>query len=134
MSRTKALIGSWLPAILWMALIFFLSSIPKLQVSEGPVDLVLRKLAHMVEYGILFVFLYRGFRRSTRWSMERNLFYTFVLTVFYAASDEYHQTFVPGRAGKLFDVGFDALGAMAGLVFVEKIVDSLPGKIKKILI
>jgi VanZ family protein len=48
------------------------------------------------------------------------------LSLLYAFSDETHQLFVPGREGKLSDVGIDAIGialgmiAMGGLFFPEK--------------
>ena len=42
----------------------------------------------------------------------------FVLSLLYAISDELHQTFVPGRSGRLTDVGFDSLGALLALGLV----------------
>jgi VanZ family protein len=42
----------------------------------------------------------------------------FVVSVLYAASDEYHQTFVPGRNGTPVDVGVDAVGALVALLVV----------------
>ena len=95
-------------------LIFAFSSIPGLS-SGLECDFVLRKAAHLAEYGVLFLLLRRalrgsfGARPSCSWIAG-------VLTVLYAMSDEYHQTFVPGRSGRWQDVGVDAAGAAsAGL-------------------
>ncbi|HUV71962.1 MAG TPA: hypothetical protein VMW25_03050, partial [Clostridia bacterium] len=55
MGRCKTLIFVWLPPFFWISLIFLLSSFPKLQISEGLADLILRKLAHMFEYGVLYL-------------------------------------------------------------------------------
>ena len=41
--------------------------------------------------------------------------FSFIFTALYACTDEFHQTFVPGRAGRIFDVGVDSAGAAAGL-------------------
>jgi len=43
------------------------------------------------------------------------LAWAFFLTMIYAISDEYHQSFVPGRSGNLADLVIDATGAAAGL-------------------
>lgn len=124
----------WLPPITWMALIFLLSSFPKLQISEGLADFVLRKLAHMFEYGVLFVLLFLAFKKTTSLAKRKALWLSFLLTVLYAASDEYHQTFVPGRHGCLSDVSIDTLGAVAGVVFVQKLVFLLPKKARSIIL
>jgi VanZ family protein len=96
----------WLPVLLWAGVIFAFSSIPSLSTHLGTWDYVLRKLAHMTEYAILAVLLARATGAYTL---------AFVLTVAYAGTDEFHQTFVRGRHGSSIDVGIDAVGALAGL-------------------
>jgi VanZ family protein len=99
-------IGRWAPVVLWAAVIFAFSSIPHLGTGLGTWDYVLRKCAHATEYGILAALLVRA-TRSYPWA--------FALAVAYAASDEFHQTFVRGRHGTPLDLGIDAVGALIGL-------------------
>ena len=72
-------------------------------------DYPIRKLAHMTEFGILAMLAYwtKG-RYMTAW----------IFTVIYAATDEIHQLFVPGRSGNGFDVCVDAMGALLALLLV----------------
>ncbi len=91
----------WLPVLVWAAVIFTFSSIPSLSTHLGTWDLILRKAAHMTEYAILALLLRRA-TGSSGWA--------FALAVAYAASDEFHQTFVRGRHGSPIDVGIDAVG------------------------
>jgi VanZ family protein len=85
------------------------------------VQLVVRKGAHVTEYAILALLLYRALRRtaqkpSTEWC--RNCAYwAWMLAFAYAASDEWHQSFVPSRGGSVHDVLIDACGAALGLLF-----------------
>ena len=78
-------------------------------------DHPVRKCAHMTEYAILGFFLvgagYDG-RENCRRAMGR----AFRIAALYAATDEIHQYFVPGRACMLTDVGYDALGALVGVL------------------
>ncbi|MBI5102554.1 MAG: VanZ family protein [Nitrospirae bacterium] len=73
---------------------------------------VIRKLAHMSEYFILGMLLFRAFRGGVAGlSLGRCVLYSFSAAVLYAASDEYHQSFVSGRTASVADVLFDASGA-----------------------
>ena len=100
-----------------MGVIFFLSAQPTMpQHPDTLFDLILKKAAHMIEYGILAFLLWRALSRG-RGALSRSALVTaFVVSVLYAASDEYHQTFVPGRKGTLVDVGFDTVGALVALL------------------
>ena len=51
----------------------------------------------------------------------RNKKYAFVFSVFYAATDEYHQTFIQGRSGSLRDVLIDSIGIFCGCFFQKQI-------------
>ncbi|MFH0829130.1 MAG: VanZ family protein [Candidatus Kerfeldbacteria bacterium] len=105
---------SWIAVVLWMALIFWLSSIPDLRSGLQPMwDLVLRKIAHAGEYAILGWLAYRACAMN-RVSRNRALVFSVVLCVLYAASDEYHQTFVPGRDGNVLDTTLDSFGVTLG--------------------
>lgn len=78
------------------------------------VERIIRKSAHMAEFGILAVLL---FIWIGRWQISRTRrFWTAAaLTAFYACTDEFHQLFVPGRAGLLSDVLIDSFSAVLGL-------------------
>ena len=135
MLRLKNFFCSWFPLLVWMILIFFLSSFHKLQASEiGWQDFVTRKTAHFLEYAILCFLFYRGFRRTTGFSLHRSLFFAFILTFLYALTDEYHQTWVSGRTGRFFDIGVDSLGAGFGAFFSWKLINLIPEEIRKILL
>jgi VanZ family protein len=96
----------WLPVLVWAAVIFTLSAIPDLSTHLGVWDTILRKLAHATEYALLGILLLRATRRADL---------AFALGVLYAASDEFHQTFVRGRHGTPVDVAIDAVGIAVGL-------------------
>ncbi|MBP3610930.1 MAG: VanZ family protein [Lachnospiraceae bacterium] len=79
------------------------------------IHLFVRKAAHMMEYFLLALSLQLPlascFSHRTGW--RTRLGTGFLLTVCFAALDEYHQTFVPGRSGNLTDIGIDSIGAIA---------------------
>jgi VanZ family protein len=95
---------------MWMLLIYVLSAQPKLPQAPGPLwDVLLKKAAHLAEYAILFALLWRAWAARPRRFSPLGL--AWLLTVLYAASDEFHQTFVPGRNGSAWDVLVDGMGA-----------------------
>jgi VanZ family protein len=102
----------WLPAILIMATIFSLSSIPSTVMPVfGTWDLLVKKGGHVLGYGLLAVSYWYGLGFK-----KRALLMTFVCTVVYALSDEFHQSFVLGRHPSLVDaLVIDAGGAAIGL-------------------
>lgn len=112
----RNLLWRWAPVVLWCGLIFWLSSIPHLTISEGPSDFWLRKSAHMGVYAILFVLVYRALvgSLSRPWNWT-TVAVAIVLTSLYAASDEYHQMYVTGRNGSAWDVLIDAVGISMGV-------------------
>ncbi len=80
-----------------------------------------RKAAHMTEFGILsvLIFIWIG-----QWEMSllRHGLTASGAAAVYAASDEIHQLFVPGRAGRFSDVCIDSAGAVLGVVVFVVIV------------
>lgn len=103
--HSSSVIGRWLPVVLWASVIFAFSSLPQTQVGGFFLtDFIIKKTAHVSEYAILFALIYRA--------TKGKLLLAFALTIFYAATDEFHQSFVPGRTAKVYDViGFDLAGA-----------------------
>ena len=110
---------SWLPALCWMALIFFLSSLQGSSLSDfGSLDFFVKKGAHIAEYAILYLLLFRAFH--TAMVSRKALFVSAIIAVLYAISDEYHQTFVPLREGKVRDVVIDSIGVFLAYLFLRR--------------
>ena len=107
---------AWLPPLALMGLIFYLSAQPDLSSGLGNWDLVLRKCAHMTEYAVLTVLWWRALKIEMDARTALGLAYA--ITVAYAMTDEFHQTFVTGRHGSPVDVLIDAVGATIGAAFV----------------
>ncbi len=104
----------WLPAVVWAGFIFALSATPDLRfVQSDALDFVVRKAGHMGAFGILAVLLWRAVAQSRqRGALPLSL----ALTVAYAASDEFHQSFTAGRHPSPVDVGIDSVGAAVALL------------------
>ena len=68
----------------------------------------------MIEYAILFFLLWRALRQNYEFKKNKLNIYllTFLFCLLYAASDEFHQSFVIGRTATIRDVGFDFLGML----------------------
>jgi hypothetical protein len=102
------------PPVALMALIFALSAQPDLNSGLGSWDTVLRKGAHMAEFGLLWLLWWRALGYG-------HPLPSVVITLAYAASDELHQSFVDGRVGSPVDVAIDAAGVgLAGALVVAR--------------
>ena len=102
------------PPLVLMGLIFFLSAQPDLNSGLGVVDTVGRKLVHMAVFGALWFLWWRA-------SDYGHPGAAIAITLLYAVSDEYHQTFTDGRHGSPWDVAIDAVGVgLAGLLVVVR--------------
>lgn len=112
------LLSLWGPVVLWCGVIFFFSSIPDLSTGLGAWDLVLRKGAHAFEFGLLAWLVWRALEGRGGLPPARLFSLTLGFCVLYAAGDEWHQGFVPGRFPSGLDVALDSLGA--GLVCLWK--------------
>lgn len=138
-------------AIVWMCVIFAFSAQPKeesgavsasftyhmvsstrtffhLDLSDARVKEIsdaiegfIRKVAHMAEFGIMSVLLYIW---VGQWEMSflRRGTTAVGATAIYAATDEIHQLFVPGRAGRFSDVCIDSAGALVGVLVFALVV------------
>jgi VanZ family protein len=98
----------WLPAAGWAAFIFVLSSQPVLPSPASVGD----KEAHAFTYGVLAFLCLVGLT-GARWrgTTRRRVAIAFLLAVLYGISDEFHQSFVPGRTPDVLDLAADAAGA-----------------------
>jgi VanZ family protein len=137
--KTLNLVRYWLPVVLWMTLIFgFSSDSHSFQRSSrilepllrwlfpgmGPdardeIVFLARKCAHLTVYAVLALLVWRARRKPVRrdprpWSW-REAGVALLVAGLYAATDEFHQTFVPNRDGCVRDVLIDSCGAAAGL-------------------
>jgi VanZ family protein len=99
----------WLAPLALMALIFFFSAQPDLDSGLGLIDSIGRKLIHFAEFALLALLWWRALR--SRFDDRRAALAAFVVTALYAASDEFHQSFVEGRAGSPLDWLIDCAGA-----------------------
>lgn len=135
----KIMIVSWIAVILWMDLIFKLSSQPaeksdKLSTGITEINIkaiekvkpnakfnivkfdhMVRKNAHFFVYLVLGVFVINALRRSGIHGYK-NIVFALLICIIYAASDELHQVFVPGRGAQIKDVNIDSAGACVGIL------------------
>jgi VanZ family protein len=91
------------PPISLMVVIFVLSAQPDLNSGLGTFDLIGRKFIHAASYGLLWWLWQRAL--GVRSPLPAAL-----ITIAYAISDEYHQSFVEGRHGSPIDVLIDCAG------------------------
>ena len=101
----------WVAVLAWASLIFALSGTPRLDTGLGTWDLILRKAAHVSAYAVLGLLLARVLPPIAAW----------LAGVVYAASDELHQHFVPGRHGAPLDVAIDAVGLLLGILLLRRL-------------
>lgn len=126
---------AWLLCLIWMGVIFLMSSMPgdvsggqsglivdlllgmirlffgqeaAAAISIDTVGLLVRKAAHMTEYAVLFLLYRRALALS---GVRRPGVTALVMSACYAATDEWHQSFVADRGPSPVDVGIDTLGA-----------------------
>lgn len=121
----------------WMGFIFYMSNKPA-EISNGHSDFVLnlfssvgldlnsvfgnfsitiiRKGAHVTEYLILFLLLYNYLKDYFR--NKKLYIMCFIIVVAYACTDEFHQIFVSGRAGRITDVIIDSTGTIIGTLII----------------
>ena len=100
------------PPVALMAIIFFLSHQPDLNTGLGAWDTLLRKLAHMASYAALWLLWWRALDYSAPAAAV-------LITLLYAISDEWHQSFIEGRHGAWTDVAIDMAGVgLMGLAIV----------------
>jgi len=126
----------WLPVVIWLMMIFIgstdLMSAEHTSRIIGPilrwlhpgisparieqVQFVVRKMAHVSEYAVLSLFIFRALVNTTRRARFAGAASITLLTSgAFAASDEFHQSFVPSRTSSMRDVMIDITGAIIGM-------------------
>lgn len=119
------------PLILWSLVIFSFSSFPTVETSEIYWwDFAIKKTAHFVEYFILTILSYRAVVfYEDKLSSKEIFLICFLFSFLYAASDEYHQSFVPGREAKVRDVLIDNIGILSAIWYIKKSFPKAPKKL-----
>jgi VanZ family protein len=111
--KIRLWLSLWWGVVGYCALIFFLSAQPHVQLPG--VFPYLDKFAHCCLYAGLGWLWTRAVKKSRpSWSPRRILLITFGFAVGYGLSDEWHQSYVPGRFADLYDVVADAIGGVCG--------------------
>jgi VanZ family protein len=141
--KRTTFVVAWVAVFLWMVLIFAFSAQPAEvsgELSKGVTEAVVRavaavfdveidvstgstfamyhylarKFAHGALYFILALLVINALKKSGYWGLKAYGL-AFGICVVYAASDEVHQLFVPGRGGQVGDVLIDSAGTLLGL-------------------
>jgi len=109
-------------AILWMAIIWLLSSIPNPGLPSANI-IGIDKLAHSGEYFIwgMLVNQYLRYLKYGKWGY----WLVFLIMLLCAALDEYHQKYIPGRSVSIYDFVANALGLLSALYSGLHIVKKL---------
>jgi VanZ family protein len=111
-------LARWLAVGAWAGMIFLASNQPGLAVSDDPgVDKPLRLLAHLAVYAVLTVLLAWAVT-GRRLPSPTLAVVCGVVALLYGVSDEWHQTLVPTRTGRVEDLVWDGLGAIVGVVAI----------------
>ncbi len=138
----------FIPAVIWMYVIYWLSDKPAVQstmqseslalrivkiLTAGSsmsdfdrikyaiyLDPIIREMAHFLEYAVLavFVIIAVGAFVSDR---KKAALISIIICFLYACTDEWHQSFVPGRAPEPFDIILDTAGAAVVIVIFSAV-------------
>lgn len=83
------------------------------------IEFPVRKMAHVTEYAILGCLLTN---LCLSLSMKKAYMWSWLMGSAYAATDEFHQLFVPGRSGQITDVMLDSVGCLTGCLLIYLIL------------
>ena len=126
----RKVLVNWVPVVVWASLIFTMSSLPTGTASQVVLtDYLIKKTAHMFEYGIFALLVYRAIGGDD-FEIDRRGFLAVIAAMFYGTSDEYHQSFIPGRTARPYDVLFDTIGAATAILILWSILQIMPPKLK----
>lgn len=137
-SKNHKKILKYILVLVWMIIIFKFSSDPA-EISDGKsgfiievinslginissalgkfTNFIIRKIGHIGEYFILTLLLISALKEDLK--IEKTYWLSILVTFLYACSDEIHQRFVPGRAGRFSDVVIDLFGGILAVFIVK---------------
>jgi hypothetical protein len=121
----------FLPPLLWAALIFYGSSHPAPAIAApGFAGALIENCGHAVEYGIFAALLALCAKRRSAWvDLDRaTVAWMLAVIVVYAASDEWHQSFVPHRDASVYDVITDIVGGVSTLACIDALGEGRGGR------
>ena len=111
----------WLPAVLWAGFIFFVSAQPKVAFERfGLTGLLLSTMGHLITYAVLMLLLALALHYGSPVPSRYVLATAFAIIALYGLSDEYHQSFVPGRTATGVDWLVDLAGAAVVWIFLVR--------------
>lgn len=110
----------FLPSFIWMAVIFYFSSRSTIGIGTNQTDrFLILKSFHLIEYAFL-VFLLSIAILKKKWVI--------IIAYLYAISDEFHQSFIPGRSGRFRDTLIDLAGIFIGIFIFQKVTSFISFK------
>ena len=106
-------------AVLWMGLIFCLSSIPSLGFGfERIQEQISRKSVHVIIYAILTLLIWFSLPGLDKHPFKK-IVLCGLLALIFAVSDEVHQAFVPGRIGGVKGLLADVVGIAVVIAYLS---------------
>jgi VanZ family protein len=121
MSGLKSFLSYWGPALLMMSVIFGFSSISSTEMLNfGLLDYLVKKGGHALGYGLLGLSYLRGLKGDSDMLDRRWFYLAWGMACLYSVTDEFHQSFVPGRNPAVTDVMIDAIGAALALFLAKR--------------
>lgn len=121
LKKINTLVFYYLPPILIMIIIFFLSGREKIGIADTYIlNFIVFKTLHIIEYGLLFILTTRALKKTNLFP-KTYILYAIYISILYALSDEYHQMLVLSREGIMRDVIIDSIGIYIAyyIVFVQ---------------
>lgn len=130
MQRLNKFKKYWLPVIIWATVIFLFSNRTTIKTVDFFLgDFLLKKTAHIIEYGIFATLFYRGLVNYGV-SKKRAMLMSVLSAFMYGATDEFHQSFIYGRTATVRDVLIDTTGAVIFIYGIINNLSKLPNSIK----
>jgi VanZ family protein len=115
------------PVVLWFGVIFYQSSRSQLPFPPGFSDQLVSMAGHFTEYAILSTLLWWGLGAILA-DQRKRVLVVLGVALLYAISDEWHQSFVPGRTPDVWDVVVDMIGATAGIVIARWVLGRMASR------
>ena len=113
----------FLPSLLIMSTIFYLSSLPSTGIDGTKVEqFLIHKTFHIFVYASLSASFYFALNKSNQKPIKNISTSSLVFTYLYGVSDEIHQYFIPGRGAKFTDTLFDLFGAFLGILIYRQLI------------